>query len=318
MGQDAFALLKAGVDSVNMRATALPSHRILASSWETLSLHSPNAGAKTKHEQSKSKQQNKRQRSLDTGHAGRPPDPLKSQRQVVNATDTAQASAPSTTPPASTASKPCQPQSHSSTAQDPKTPVRNAFSILSASAEKAFQAHHFYCGLHNGQWQCEIWPVGQANTRLPNASTDWSAQARVTFKPRSAPPATPAASPAKAAAPAAQQAEVRLRSNVPSGATSPPQTLDGRRLAAALEQPLPLGERYSGGVPLLKSALQVRLPCPAALLPHHPRTGPPACPLTACCLMPVRHAVVAQRTHSAVGAWFYVLCCFVTQAGTPR
>lgn len=132
----------------------------------------------------------------------------------------------------------------------------NAFSILSASAEKAFQAHYFYTGVHNGTWCSEICPVGQAPRYQAHDKAAWSAQARVTFKPR---PTTQshqhdAKQPAAAGA---RQGEIRLRCNSAGGAAAAPQTADGRRLVAALQQPVPSGERYTAGAPLLKSALQV-------------------------------------------------------------
>lgn len=220
------------------------------------------AGAKTKHEKPGNKRQGKRQRISETGQPSGRVDQLKSQRQVDNATDTTAAnSSRHAAQQANSASKyGFGSQASASTPNDlHKLPARNAFSILSASAEKAFQAHYFYCGLHDGQWRCEIWPVGQANPRLAHDSAVWSAQARVTFKPCSDGATAPAQSP-ESAPPPSRRAEVRLRSNVAPGTQGPPQTLDGRRLAAGLQQPWPPGEAYTGGAPLLKSALQVPPP----------------------------------------------------------
>lgn len=281
MGQDAFALMKAGM--VVIEPHGRTSHPLYAehSRLRAGNLNGSNiraAGAKTKYERPSSKYPAKRQRTSETGQPSKRVDQLKSQRQVENATDT---TARHSSPHAGLQAKSGNnhedfgPQGSTSTPNDvPKLPARNAFSILSASAEKAFQAHYFYCGLHDGQWRCEIWPVGQANPRLAHDSAAWSAQARVTFKPRSAAAAADEAQAPQSAAPPARQAEVRLRSNVAPGNQGPPQTQDGRRLADGLQQPRPPGESYTGGAPLLKSALQVR----------PPRMAHPSAPLSGLCL----------------------------------
>ena len=58
--------------------------------------------------------------------------------------------------------------------------------------------------------------------------------------------------------PAPQEAELKLCTDIPSDAGQA-HTHEGAFLKAALEQtPPPSYEKYAGGAPLLKSALQVR------------------------------------------------------------
>eukprot|EP00892_Ulva_mutabilis_P002710 jgi/Ulvmu1/1243/UM109_0041.1 len=215
------------------------------------------AGAKKQSEQPGTRQQEKRSRSGDNQHVQALLENPKLKRRVEHATERIAGDVKNGTgqPQGSTASLSTE-GLHTQGLHAPRQlSGPNAFSILSASAEKAFQAHYFHSGVHDGEWYTEIWPVGQAQPHLSQTQPAWSAQARVTFKPRPQ-DKPPDDEPTQSAPPVTRQGEVRLRSNIAGGTNATPQTVEGRRLAAALRQPVPPGERYTGGAPLLKSALQ--------------------------------------------------------------
>jgi hypothetical protein len=130
--------------------------------------------------------------------------------------------------------------------------VPNAFAVLRSNAARAFEAHNYFAGLVDGRWCCAIWRKGEpVPSNVPAERQAWTSSARISI-PRIGLDAK-----------AKRSVELHLCSNVPSAAETTarqaPLSEGGRRLQAALQQvKAPGHERYQGGVPLLKSAVQVR------------------------------------------------------------
>ena len=130
----------------------------------------------------------------------------------------------------------------------------NAFAVLAANAAAKFEAHHFFAGIVGGNWCAAIWQVGTpAPGHVPKPPWAWTASVKVAL------PQHDDSTGTKSKA-AKRSVEIQLCSNVPSdSATVTAHTDAGKSLQHALQQArAPSDPAYSGGVPLLKSALQVR------------------------------------------------------------
>jgi hypothetical protein len=153
------------------------------------------------------------------------------------------------------------PSSHKVAPQAQTTPGSDAFAVLCSNAARAFEGHNFFTGMIDGRWRCAIWRKGEPTPADVSAEPQaWSSTSRVSVSQIQS-----------LNGKGKRFVELHLWSNV-SSETEPhmcqaPQSEAGRQLQAALQQVKPPGyERYRGGVPLLKSAVQV---CCTAVLPSH-------------------------------------------------